>query len=122
MDTIFPTIGAAVAVAGGDKLTGDRAYEGMFRDLGWSRGTMRAAGAVELLGGLLMGPRATRRLGAAMLVAVSVPLLVSEMRHGDAKLAAPRALILLAALTALLAPLPAKAGARPRRLLPRVNA
>jgi hypothetical protein len=104
MGTMYPALGAAVAVAGGDKLTGDRAYGSMFGHLGWSRGAMRAVGAAEVIGGLLMGPRATRRLGGAVLAGASAALLVSEMRHGDAKLAAPRGLILLTALAALLAP------------------
>jgi hypothetical protein len=56
---LFPIFGAAVALAGGDKLAGDRAYAGMFRHLGWSRGDMRAIAATELAGGLLMVPRAT---------------------------------------------------------------
>ena len=96
--------GVAIALAGADKLAGYRGYKSMFRHLGWSPDQMRAAAGAETLGGVLMIPPATRRIGGAIVAAVSTTLLLSEVRHRDAKLAAPRAAVLLAALAALIAP------------------
>jgi hypothetical protein len=104
MSYLYPALGAAVAVAGGDKLAGNRGYRGMFRHLGWSQRDMQAVAAAEVAGGLLMGPRATRRLGGAVLSATSAALLVSELRHGDERLAVARGVVLLAGLAALFAP------------------
>ena len=104
MPNLYPAIGAAVALAGGDKLAGNRAYSGMFRHLGWSEGDMRAVATAELIGGLLMGPRITRRFGAGLVAAASGAILASELKHDDAKLATSRGLVLLAALAAILTP------------------
>ena len=104
MPSLFPTIGAAVALAGGDKLSGSPGYQAMFRHLGWTPRTMQAVAAAELAGGLLMLPRATRRLGGAVVAATSAAVLMSEMQHQDAKLATPRAMVLLAGLAAIVRP------------------
>ncbi len=104
MAILFPAIGAAVAVAGGDKLAGDRAYIGLFRRLGWSRNALATAGVAEVVGGLLMARRGSRRLGGALVAAASAAVLVSELRHRDGKLAAPRSLMMLAGVMAMLAP------------------
>ncbi len=109
MAYVFPVLGAAIALAGADKLAGQRGYESMFHHLGWSRGNVRAVAAAETAGGLLMTLDATRRLGGAAVAAASTVLLVSEFRHGDGKLAAPRGLVLLAGLFALLSPQDGKA-------------
>ena len=101
---LFSLLGAAVALAGGDKLAGDRAYDSMFRHLGWSRGDMRALAGAELMGGLLMVPRPTRPLGAALVAGASAAVFASEVRHGDSKLAASRGLVLLMALAAWMGP------------------
>ncbi len=101
MSMLFPTVGAAVAVAGADKLAGDKSYVGLFRHLGWSRGDMRIAAGAEVAGGLMMTMRPTRRMGGALVAAASACVLYSELRHGDSKLATSRALVLLAALSAL---------------------
>ena len=99
--TFYPALGAAVALAGGDKLAGIRGYKDMFHGLGWSDSDMRAAAAAELAGGLLMIPRATRALGGAIVAAASAAVLSAELSHGDTKLALPRSLILLSALIAV---------------------
>jgi hypothetical protein len=104
MSYLFPALGAAVVVAGGDKLAGNRGYKGMFRSLGWTREEMQLAALAEIAGGLLMGPRSTRRLGGALVTATSGALLASELRQGDEKLAMARGLVLLAGLAALFAP------------------
>ena len=96
----FPALGAAVALAGGDKLVDVRGYQGMFQHLGWSRANMQTAALAECAGGLLMVPRGTRQLGGALVAAASAVVLASEIDHGDTKLALPRSLILLLALTA----------------------
>ncbi len=101
MSMLYPSVGAAVAIAGGDKLAGNRAYRNLFRHLGWSRGDMKLAASAELLGGLLMTTRPTRRVGGALVAAASACVLYSELRHGDSKLATSRGLVLLAALSAL---------------------
>ena len=103
MSYAFPALGAAIAIAGSDKIAG-YGYDGMFRHLGWSRRAVQAASSAETLGGMMMVAPATRRLGGLLVTAVSATLLASEMRHGDAKLAIPRAAVMLAGLAALLVP------------------
>ncbi len=100
---LFPTLGAAFAVVGADKIIGNRGYERMFRHLGWSRGGLRMVAAAEMAGGALVAAGSTRRLGGAILAATSATVLANEMRHGDGQLALPRAMLLLAALTAVVA-------------------
>lgn len=104
MLTPYPIVGASIALAGADKLLGDRAYEGMFKHLGWSQGEMQKLGAAEVLGGLLMVMRPTRRLGAAIVLAASTTVLVTEIQKGDMKLAVSRGGVLLAALAGLVMP------------------
>lgn len=104
MSLIYPVLGAAFAVAGADKLSGDKGYESMFRHLGWSREGMQAVAAAEMTGGVLLGFRSTRRLGAGVLAATSMAVLASELRRGEAKLAGPRSFLLLASLAALISP------------------
>lgn len=111
MLNLWTALGAAVALAGGDKLAGLRGYDGMFNHLGWSREEMRVAAIAELAGGVLMMPRFTRPLGGALVAAASAAVLTSELQHGDTKLALPRAVVLFGALCAVagatLAPRPA---------------
>lgn len=95
----FPALGAAFAVAGADKLIGNRGYSRMFRHLGWGSGAKRAVAVAEMAGGALLAAPSTRRLGGAVLAATSAAVLTSEVRHGDGGLALPRALLLVAALT-----------------------
>ena len=104
MSIVYQGSGAAIALAGADKLYGNRAYAGMFDHLGWSRDEVRAAAAGETVGGLLMIPRATRRLGGALVAAVSAVVLASELRNNDTRLAAYRAAVLIAGLAAVVAP------------------
>ena len=104
MASLFPVLGTAVAVAGADKLVGNRGYAGMFRHLGWSDEQMRAAAIAETVGGALMVPRSTRRLGGALVAAVSAIVLLSELERGDTKLAASRGLVLLSGLSAMIMP------------------
>jgi hypothetical protein len=65
---------------------------------------MRRVGAAEVLGGALMIPRLTRRLGAAVVLATSSSVLWDEVRNGDLKLGAARGGILAGALAGLIAP------------------
>lgn len=95
---VFPALGAAFAVAGADKIIGNRGYSRMFRHLGWSSAGKRAVAVAELAGGALLALPPTRRAGGALLAATSAAVLASEVRHGDGSLAAPRALLLVAAL------------------------
>lgn len=97
----FPALGAAFAIAGADKIIGNRGYSSMFRHLGWSRTGMRAVAVAELAGGALLAFRSTRKLGGMVLAATSTAVLASEVRHGDGSLALPRGLLLAAALTAV---------------------
>ncbi len=98
----FSILGLGFAVAGTDKVFSQRGYEGMFRNWGWTEDQMRALGAAEIIGGLLVAPRATRVLGSALLIAASSAVLSEELRHGESRHAAPRLGLLLAAATALL--------------------
>ena len=104
MATPYPIAGASIALAGADKLLGDRAYEGMFSQLGWSKEQMNRLAGAEVLGGLLMVLKPTRRLGGAIVLAASASVLASELRKGEVKLAASRGGVLLAALGALVLP------------------
>ena len=61
MSIIYPALGTAIAVAGGDKLTKEGSYRRMFRGLGWSQSDMRLVAVIELVGGVLMIPRGTTR-------------------------------------------------------------
>lgn len=101
---IYALLGAAFAVAGVDKLSGDRRYDDMFEDLGWSRQGMGAVAMAEVTGGVMLGMRRTRRLGATLLATTSAAVLVSELQHGERRLAGPRGALLAAALIALVAP------------------
>ncbi len=101
MSYLYPALGAAIALAGFDKLLGLRGYERMFGHLGWTDGQIRAVAAAEMAGGLLMAPASTRRLGGAVVTAASLAMMGSELKHGDAKLALPRGLVLLAGLSAM---------------------
>ena len=104
MSLLFPTIGTAIAVAGGDKLAGDKSYRAMFHDLGWSEFDMRAAAAAEVAAGLLMLLPGTRRAGGVILAATSAAVLMGELKANRPKLALPRALLLLSAFAAIVAP------------------
>ena len=101
---IYALLGAAFAVAGADKLSGNEDYEELFEDLGWSREGMGAVAMAEIAGGLLLGLRRTRRTGAALLAGTSAAMLASELQHGRTKLAGPRGFLLTASLIALIAP------------------
>ncbi len=100
----FPLLGLAFAIAGADKLYGQRGYRVMFRHWGWSERRMRAVGLAETLGGsMLMCPEPlVRRTGGVLLVGTSATVLTAELRHGEARHGAPRLMLLLAAATALL--------------------
>ena len=104
MANLLPFAGGAIALAGADKLVGNRGYKGMFRHLGWSENQMEAAAVAEVAGGLLMVPRSTRRIGGAIVAAVSAVIIISEVSEGDMKLAGPRGLVLLSALAAMMTP------------------
>jgi hypothetical protein len=104
MSLFFPFIGAAIAVAGGDKLAGNKAYGNMFREIGWSKFDMRAAAAAEVAGGMMLLAPATRRIGGIVLAAASAAVLAGEVKANAPKLAAPRAALLLTALAAIVAP------------------
>ena len=104
MSLMYPIVGTAVAIAGADKLSGNRGYATLFRRLGWSQDAMQAAAAAEVGAGFLMAFRRTRRLGGAVLAITSTAVLLSELEHNDATHARPRAVVLLAGLAALLIP------------------
>jgi uncharacterized membrane protein YphA (DoxX/SURF4 family) len=115
MAYFFPALGAAVALAGTDKLVGVRGYNRMFSHLGWSRDAVTMAAAAEVVGGLLMIPSATRRIGAAIIAAASAAVLASEVTRHDSNLAVPRGVVLLAALAGTSPRLTHAAGPEPRR-------
>ncbi len=110
MSLFFPFIGAAIAVAGGDKLSGNKAYGTMFREIGWSKFDMRAAAAAEVAGGMMLLAPGTRRIGGIVLAAASAAVLAGEVKANAPKLALPRAALLLTALAAVAMP-----GRTPRR-------
>ena len=99
--TIVPLLGLGMAVAGFDKLAGNRLYRELFDKWGWTRQQMNNVATAELIGGVLMIPRQTRRLGGGILAAASGVVLASELQYRES-LAAPRMGVLMVALTALL--------------------
>jgi hypothetical protein len=103
MNALMALIGGAIAVAGYDKLAGDRGYQRMFAHLGWSGDAMLMAAVAETAGGALMMPASTRRLGGAMVAGVSMAMLTSEIRSGEPKLGIARGLVLAAGLCAVFA-------------------
>ena len=100
--TLSTLVGAAFAVAGADKMIGQRGYAEAFRHLGWSERAMRLAGTAEAIGGVLAAIPATRAAGSVLLVGASAAVLHSEIRRGNWRLAVPRLGMLCAALTPLL--------------------
>jgi hypothetical protein len=94
-------VGLGMALAGADKLAEDPRYDRLYAHWGWSRGQMRAAAAAELVGGLLMAFRRTRRAGGMLMAGASVPQLTAELSHGDGQLALARTGVLAVALAAL---------------------
>lgn len=103
MSYVYPALGFAIALAGLDKIVGQRGYERMFGHLDWTEGEMRAAAVAEVAGGLMMVPRETRVIGGVLVAAASAAVLASELRRRDVKLAVPRALVLLAGVAAVTA-------------------
>lgn len=103
MRWLTTAVGLGMAVAGVDKLAGDRGYVRLYRHWGWTREQMRWAGTAELAGGVLMAFRPTRRLGGGLLTAASAVQLAAEIDHGDNHLAAARSGVMAVALLALLA-------------------
>jgi hypothetical protein len=95
-------VGLGMALAGADKLAEDPRYDRMYAQWGWSRGQMRAAAAVEVIGGLLMAFPRTRRAGGALMAGASVPQLTAELNHGNGGLALARTGVLVVALAAVL--------------------
>ncbi len=98
---IVPLLGLGMAAAGFDKLAGNRSYKKLFQSWGWSTRQMNNVATAELIGGALMIPRQTRRLGGGILAVASGVVLASELQYRE-KLAAPRMGVLMVALTALL--------------------
>ncbi len=96
----FPLLGLGFAVAGIDKLFRTRGYRRAFRRLGWSEEQMRAIGAAEIAGGVMVATPSTRLIGGAVLAITSAAVLTSELNARDEQLAMPRLALLGAALTA----------------------
>ena len=98
---IYALLGAAFAVAGADKMSGDKGYEEMFEHLGWSQDQMRAVAVAEMAGGRAAraapnapagrGDPGGREHGGAR----------ERAAPGRSRLAGPRGLLVLASLIAL---------------------
>ena len=101
-------LGLSFAFMGVLKLAG--LQRAMFRRWGLSGRQMRAVGAIETLGALMVARPGTRTLGAAGLAALSVAMLVKEAGNGEAELVLPRLALLLVAAQ--------EATARPRLSFP----
>lgn len=92
-------VGIGFAAAGISKLVAVEPQKRLFSSWNWSRQDMQIMGASELVGSALIMTRSTQRLGAALLSASSICLLITELRHGDDKLVTPRMGMLAASLT-----------------------
>ena len=90
-------IGIGFAAAGISKLIAIEPQQALFGSWGWTRRDMQTMGASELLGAALIMTGSTRKLGAGLLSASSLCVLIAEMRHGNDKLVTPRLAMLLAA-------------------------
>ena len=98
--SLWPSIvGIGFAAAGISKLLAIEPQEKLFQSWGWKRKDMQTIGASELLGAALLMTGSTQRIGAALLSASSVCILMTEMRHHDNKLVTPRAGLLAAAVS-----------------------
>lgn len=98
----FPLLGLGFAIAGADKLLGQRGYRRLFRRWGW-RGTGRKiVGAAEFAGGVMVASRLLRHRGGLLLSATSAAVLAKEMGRQETGLAMPRLLMLLGAVSASL--------------------
>lgn len=97
-----PLVGIGMAIAGADKLAGQRSYARMYRSWGWTPHQRQIAGAAELAGGTMMACPRTRSLGGAVMAGASLTQLTAELAHGDGGLALARLGVLGAALIALL--------------------
>lgn len=100
----YPLLGLGFAIAGADKLMGQRGYRQMFRGWGWSGESRRVLGASEFAGGVLIASESGRRLGGLVLAGASASVLVSELRRGQTSRAMPRGALLLGATLAVLCP------------------
>lgn len=98
----FPLLGLGFAVAGADKLLGVRGYERLFQRWGWRRAGLRAVGAAEFAGGVLVASRLFRRRGGLLLSATSAAMLAKETARQETDLALPRFVLMLAAASAAL--------------------
>ena len=98
----YPLLGLGFAIAGADKLMGQRGYRQMFRDWGWSPESRRLLGAAEFAGGVLVSSEMARPLGGVVLAAASASVLTSELCRGETNRALPRGALLLASLLAVL--------------------
>ncbi len=98
--SVWPSIvGIAFAAAGISKLLAIEPQEKLFRSWGWAREDMQTIGASELAGAALLMTGSTQRLGAALLSASSVCILMTELRHGNDRLVTPRMAALAAAVS-----------------------
>ena len=79
-------------------------YRKLVADLNWTSQQMRQVGLAEAVGGLLLLPRRTRRVGGLLLTATSAIVLLRELQREDNDLALPRAGLLVAALSAVVKP------------------
>ncbi len=91
-------IGVGFVVAGISKLIAVKPQEKLFTSWGWTRKDMQVMGASELFGGALIITGSTQRLGAALLSASSLCLLIAELKHNN-RLVTPRLAMLAAAAT-----------------------
>ncbi len=92
-------IGLGFAAAGISKLIAIEPQRNLFKSWGWSKRDMQTMGASELLGAALIMTGSTRKLGAGLLSASSLCVLLTELRHKNDKLVTPRLGMLLAAAT-----------------------
>src|SRR6185312_2692228 len=100
----FPLLGLGFAVAGADKLLGQKGYRRLFRAWGWSVESMRLIGAAEFAGGVLVASPIARRLGGLLLTAASTAVLTAELERREDDRAVPRLALLFAAAVASLPP------------------
>jgi hypothetical protein len=104
MSIAYFALGASTMIAGGGKLVASPSYRRLVADLNWSDDELVRLGAAEVLGGLLILFKPSRRLGGAIVLAASAYALAAEIKAGAAVLATSRAGVLLGALSALTVP------------------
>ncbi len=91
-------VGLVFAADGITKMLALEPQRRIFSGWGWSEDDMRLMGASEVAGAAMLLTKPLSRIGAGLLAASSVCLVMAELRHEDDRRVTPRAGMLAAAV------------------------